>query len=487
MTAQKNIDRPIDRRDFLKSATLGMGAMAAVSAMGKGAGTASKKPNVVFIMTDQQHYKMMSCMGDDYIKTPNMDKLANMGYRFNKAYCSNPVCMASRFTLLTSHQASVVGLKGNAGKRFNSFHDEESLRDVLAKGSLGSAFTQAGYDTLYSGKTHLYGSKDASRYGFTTFDSDDPYEGPAIYAEKVFRERAASTNENPFLLFLSFMNPHDICYKAGNEEGLLDTLPPEKAAETRRFLAYKEGLTKEEFAQQVPPPPSNLAPIAGETRGMIRKAKSGREWGEEEWDTYRWMYYRLTESVDALVGRVLTALEKSGLQDDTIIVFTSDHGDMNGAHRLVFKNVLFEEAQRIPFIFAGKGIKKNVADDETLACNGFDLIPTLCDLVDIECPEGIKENGISLKPHLMEEGTKNSRKYLITECLNGFQIHDGRYKYTVYETKGNPEFLVDLVADPGEEQNFLTHPEYQETKTKLKRILMADIKERGFYPLATDK
>ena len=197
------------------------------------------------------------------------------------------------------------------------------------------------------------------------------------------------------------------------------------------------------------------------------------------------MYHRLTESVDAQIGRVLSALEKSGLEDNTIIVFTSDHGDMNGAHGLTLKNVLFEECQRVPLIIAGKGITPNYADKTTLVCNGLDFLPTLCDLAGIEVPKGLP--GISLKPYLTGKGQKSDRKYIFTEDYNGYQINDGRYKYSIYELPGHPETLTDLKTNPGETINYATDPSYSKIKETLKGELMTNLAKRKLTPLPDNK
>jgi choline-sulfatase len=440
---------------------------------------AQDKPNVLFIMTDQQSYNMMSCMGNKWLQTPNMDKIAEMGYRFEKTYCANPVCMPSRFSLLTGHYASEVGVKENT----NAW-DPKKVTGILATDALGNIFRKAGYETLYSGKTHLYGTKDVSEYGFK-INTTDPYDGPATYAEKVLAEMGKTKREKPFFLFLSFLNPHDICYKAGMDKRYPDKLPEANKKETVRLLALQKTLSEAEYHNQVPPHVANRSPINDEQPEMVTMAALSRGWNKDEWDLYNWMYLRLTESVDALIGRVLTALEKSGLEENTIIVFTSDHGDMHGAHNLILKNVMFEEAQRVPFIFAGNGIKENVVENSTLVCNGTDFIPTICDLVGINTPKGLP--GISLKPYLTGKGNKPERKFIITEGYNSYQIYDGRYKFTIYELPGYPETLTDILKNPGETKNYCNDIEYSSIKSSLKKELMANLTNRGLTPLPENR
>lgn len=440
---------------------------------------ARTKPNVLFIMTDQQSYNMMSCMGNKWLSTPNMDRIANMGTRFDKTYCANPVCMPSRFSLLTGHYASEAGVKENT-----QAYDADKVQRIVAEHALGVIFRKAGYETRYSGKTHLYGTKDVSEYGFT-INNTDPYDGPAIYAEQILPEIGKDKNSKPFLLFLSFLNPHDICYKAGMDKRYPAGLSEANVRETARLLAFQKTLPPETYRKQIPPKPVNPSPINDEHPDMVSMDIFPRSWNSDQLDLYNWMYHRLTESVDAQIGRVLTALKNTGLEENTIIIFTSDHGDMNGAHGLILKNVLFEECQRVPLIFAGKGIKPNIADKTTLVCNGLDFIPTICDLVGIEVPKGLP--GISLKPYLTGMGEKPERKYIVTEDYNGFQITDGRYKYTIYELPGNPEILTDLQVNPGETINYAKDPASQTIKSSLKKELMANLSKRGLTPLTQDR
>ncbi len=245
--------------------------------------------------------------------------------------------------------------------------------------------------------------------------------GWTLYAEKVLAEFGKARPNQPFLLFLSFLNPHDICYKAGAIPGFPESLPPDTARETVRLLAKQKALTPGEYRRQVPPRAANRAPINGEQPNLV--STGPRAWDDAQWDLYNWMYHRLTESVDAQIGRVLAALQKSGLEDNTIIVFTSDHGDMNGAHGLAMKGVMFEECQRVPFIFVGPGIQRGVADRRTLTCNGLDLLPTICDLAGFTPPAGLP--GVSLKPFLQGAGPTPERQYIVTESHNAHQVNDG--------------------------------------------------------------
>jgi len=412
-----------------------------------------------------------------------------MGYRFDRTYCINPVCAPSRFSLMTGHYSSEVGIKENLRSRrpprFDSYEarvqrsyafDVSKVEKIKQSYAWGRIFRNAGYETFYSGKQHLWG--DFSGYGFTLHGTD-PYDGPASYAEKALAEIGASKRDKPFLMFLSFMNPHDICYLPRE----IFEIPEAQVRATIHYRKLHKTLSMLDYSRQIPPRKTST-PIDGEHPDMVSFVSHYRHW-DQEWDFYNWMYHRFTEDVDQQVGRVLDALEKAGLRDNTIIIFTSDHGDMQGAHGLVWKNVLFEECQRVPFIFAGPGIKRNHVDESTLVCNGLDLLPTICDLVGIEIPKGLR--GISLKPYLTGVGDSPERESIITESFNAFQITDGRHKYTIYELPGHPELLTDLETNPDETINYADNPQYSGIKASLKKKLMADLAERGLTPLPEDR
>ncbi len=434
-----------------------------------------ERPNILFIITDQQSFNMMSCTGNKWLKTPNMDRLANNGYRFEKTYCTNPVSMPSRFSLITGRYTTDVGVKGNVKT------DPNKVLPVARESSMGNLLLQAGYQTLYSGKTHLYSSKDLVDYGFT-LNGTDPYKGPADYAERFFTTYNAKS-EKPFLLYLSFMNPHDICYDAGYDPRYPDRLKPDQVIATQYYIDLQKNLSKEEYKKQIPPVPANVLPN-GSYMELTQSGSGSRDWTNDQWDFYRWMYHRLTEDVDTQIGRVLAALDKSGAKENTIIIFTSDHGEMNQSHGLVHKSQLLEECQRVPFIFTGKNIKKGYVDKENLA-TGFDVVPTICDLAGAKIPNNIP--GISLKPLITGKKDKTGRNYIIVESSSGYQIHDGRYKYSIFEKKKTIETLMDIVSDPGELTNLADNPKYEEIKNKLKSLLMANLEKRNLLPLSVYK
>ena len=162
-----------------------------------------KKPNIIFILTDQQSASMMSCTGNHYLKTPAMDSLAATGTRFNKAYCTNPVCLPSRFSLMTGRMPSEINV------HCNDIEDHDPVTDRIRQESLGTLFKNAGYETAYGGKVHLPPELHPSKNDFDFITADERDVLADTCAEFVKRP-----HDKPFFLYASFINPHDICFMA---------------------------------------------------------------------------------------------------------------------------------------------------------------------------------------------------------------------------------------------------------------------------------
>jgi len=448
----------VNRRDFLKKAG---GAVTAVSmaAPGAPASNEGQRPNILLIMTDQQSARMMSCAGNPFVRTPALDSLASAGVRFERAYCCAPVCIPSRFSLMTGRMPSEIGL------RSNDLSHIDGIPDRIKHQGLGHLFRSAGYDAAYGGKVHLP-LMNAEDVGFDYICRDERDELARVCADYITRHDGP-----PFLLVASFINPHDICYMAIRdfaeaeyskrliERGVTEIATLDEA------LRLPEGIGREEFFSTVCPPlPPNFEPQKDEPeaiRELLAQRpfrKSARErWTEERWRMHRWAYRRLTEMVDVQVGRVLDALRESGKEKNTLVVFTSDHGDMDSAHRMEHKTAFYEEASRIPLIARLPGvIPAGRVEGRHLVSNGLDLVPTLCDWGGIDVPNGLR--GVSFRP--AAEGRKPAarRDCIPVESELGRMIVTGDFKYALYDAGKNREQLYDLVNDPGETRNAAGDP-----------------------------
>ncbi len=442
------------------------------------------QPNILLITTDQQYARMMSCAGEASVKTPALDALAARGVRFENAYCANPVCVPSRYSMITGYMPHVFdGLETNRTRGQNV--TQPVVEKYIQTQPMGWLLRNAGYDTFYGGKLHVQQLKRFSEeaekpFGFTSL-TPDPRRELAQKTAALLREK----RDKPFLVWASFMNPHDIC-KVPKEE-------------------TKDGwdrLKKEFPNHQLPPLPANFEPTQGEIEwiklfreGQVRgTGLNGRfgcfahKWSEEHFLWYRWSYRRFMETVDGEIQIILKALEESGRDKDTVVIFTSDHGDHDGAHRLTMKRSFYEESANVPLIVADPGIAKaGTLDRRSLVSTGLDLIPTMCDYAGVEVPAGLR--GRSFRPQVDGRKGAEGRDCVVGQTNTGRMLRTARYKYNVHFVDGKSgEQLFDMTTDRGEMNNLVGIEELQPVLREHRRILtqwVADNKdEKGKRYLA---
>lgn len=451
---------------------------------------ATTKPNIVFIMTDQQSYNMISALSKyynlnpNYASTPNLDKLVNSGISFTNTYCANPLSVPSRFALFTGEYGGKYNIRTNTPTV-----DNAALAALFQKSAMGNIFLKNGYQTYYGGKVHLpYPDKNSKfdppkNYGFTTYVSDNERDTLAQVAADMISKRTTTT---PFLMVLSFLNPHDICAEAGSNVSTVvpvDPLHPDIAADIvdiRKVISEYDSLY---FYQNMAP----ALPVNFEKQANYPAPASGvfKKYPDYYWRKYRWIYSYMVSQVDASIGKVLNAINQSPLKDNTIIIFTSDHGEMQGAHHTTLKELPFEECQRVPFIISGKGIVQNQVDN-SLICNGMDLIPTMCELAGIPIPDNLK--GISLAKRATLNIPVAQRSFLYLEASAFSQIiQNSTYKYTKMDKTAPNEILIDLINDPGEMKNVCTTNTTYINKTNDLRTLLANELSTGINPAYVSK
>lgn len=447
---------------------------------------------------------MLSCAGNPYVKTPNMDSLAQSGIRFERAYVANPVCSPSRMSLMTGRMPSEIGMECNedGGK-------EVVVPRAMLEDSLGHTFRRAGYRTVYGGKVHLPGAEAGNRgrdnldaFGFELLSRDQRGEMGRSCAA-FLREK----HERPFLMVASFINPHDICFMAisafakatGQDAAAVQkkqARPDSPAEYLAKAMRTPEGISEDEFFRRYCPPlPANLEVPKDELSSLAVDKREfqlwvRRKWTDRDWRLHRWAYARLTEQVDREIGVVLEALRESGRDKDTLVVLTGDHGDQDASHRLEHKEVLYEEAIRIPFIVSGKGVAKaGAVDRQHLVSNGLDLIPTLCDFAGIPKPPSL--HGYSVRPLAEGRGVTQWRDCLVVENHLGRLVHGGEWKYLAGRDAKHGdacgicpgriknwdgkvrEMLIDLKTDPGEMVNLAGERRHELRLREGRRLLRA--------------
>ena len=462
----------IDRRSFLKTTIAGVGALAAPSLL-RGAANFPKKPNIIFIFTDQQRASMMSCAGNSYLKTPAMDYIAENGIRFTRAYTTNPVCSPARVSLTTGRFAGYFKDKRGKAPRSNaeSMHIK-NIPDEVKSTTMAAYLKQAGYELIYGGKQHLPKGLNPKTLGFRVISNDQRSQMAQVAAEEITKDHS-----KPFFMVLAFINPHDICYMPIRDQGQknLDRLATQLKHLDAAML-IPEGVSEDEFYETLCPPlPENLEPQADEPDGIRKllfqtwnyKAYARDNYDERRWRMHRYAYCRLTEMVDSEIQIVLDALKRSGKEEETLVLFSSDHGEMDSSHRLQEKNTLYEEATNVPFVAMWKGhIPAGRLDEKHLISNGLDLLPTVCDYAGIK---GVADpRGRSLR-QLFENKPVEWRKTLGVECMIGRMIvSEDRFKYIKYDVEETKEHLLNLNEDPYETKHFTDDPRFAERLKELK-------------------
>lgn len=446
---------------------------------------AAERPNIVFVITDQQFADAMSCrMGSEYLHTPTMDDLARRGTVFTRAYASNPLCMPLRSSLFTGRYPHETGVTANQRPPGGQLAPEFV--------SMGTYLRRAGYTTAYSGKWHLcWNQKDEETHGFEILDSRSKLSPPEAdnYDARVARGAVQFLQrrpKQPFLLVASFLNPHNICEWA------------------RRLAGREQRLNCGEIGDppgpdQLPPPPANLEPPKHEPDGMTLMRRAYQvdtglfpvsRFTVEDWRKHRWGYYRMIEKVDGEIAKVLGALREAGLEENTLIIFTSDHGDCAGAHRFNQKTVFYEESARIPLILTWKG-KTAGATCDRLVNIGVDILPTMLDCADAPQPKVLP--GRSLLPLALGQPIDNWRDYIVVEnhmiqsgevdgikpTMQGRMVRSDRYKYCIYSYGQRRESLYDLEEDPLETVNLAPDPQYRRVVIDHRNMLRQFAKANG--------
>ena len=466
---------------------------------GDPAAAADRRPNFLFILTDDQSPESLSAYGNTVCQTPNIDRLAAEGMVLRDAHhmgsWSGAVCTPSRTMIMTGRTVwRIPGAKGKKRRR------SDNSRRQAAQQSLPAVFNQAGYATFRTCKNgnsfpeanQLFTvRKDATKRAGTD-EEGSRWHGDQVLA--YLDQRQASGDKKPFLIYFGFSHPHDprnatpeLAAKYGADNRNVPPQPNPKAPPlpvnylpAHPFHHGHPGLRDEEKVQGV---------LKRRDESTIRN-ETGRE-------------YACIENIDTQIGRVLAQLEAMGELDNTYIFFTADHGMSVGRHGLTGKQNLYEHTWRVPFIVRGPGIEAGSQ------ASGFiyllDMLPTLCDLAGIEPPETVE--GQSFRTVLEGKddrirdvlygvycgGTKPGIRAVKTIGwkLIKYDVLEGKVRETqLFDLAKNPhEFLAEhqsddvqqlLGIDPTEEQiDLAEHPDFAEKRSELDALLKSEMQRLG--------
>ena len=456
---QNENDRPLSRRQALAAAA-GAAAMALANRLPFGNATLEaaprRRPNIIFILTDDHRYDMFGALGHPFLKTPNMDRLIREGVLFSNAFVTTSLCSPSRASFLTGRYASSHGVINN----FTPWNENNiTFMELLKK---------AGYDTAFIGKWHMPGGGLPKLRGVDLFVSftkkdgqGDYYDCPLFvnhrpaaprkeyiteeltdYALDFIKERA----DRPFCVYLSHKAVHH------------DWKPPR----------HLKGIYKNEKIDF-------LAPESDRWNTW-----SGNNWLEGSMGSMHGIYRRYCEcltSVDEQLGRVLKQLDAMGILDDTVIVYAGDNGYLWGEHRLYAKHWPYEESMRIPFVVRYPRLVRGPGRRARQMALNIDLFPTLLELAGVRPERPV--DGESLVPALRDAKAPGRRSFMY-ELFKDFPfggrvpphraVRTERYKYIEWEACRANE-LYDLEEDPRELSNIIGTVQDKELLPAMKKEL----------------
>lgn len=441
------------------------------------------KTNLIYIFADQLRYQSLGYAGDQNAITPNIDHLCRNSVNLCNAVSGHPVCAPYRASLLTGKYTTSTGMVINE-IRMNTNH--KTFAHVL---------NDNGYETAYIGKWHMYAAelgnhfdpknsfipKGPDRLGFNgyfnSYNFHHEYYGESAYyhldtPEKIYcngyepdeqtdiaveQLKRLSAGDKPFALFLSLGTPHD--------PWTSDNVP----------AGYLEKFKDKEFKL----PPNYLPENDPHADNWARLSEKERS----ELTGWMQVYYAMTADLDDNIGRLMSEINALGLDKNTIVIFTSDHGELFGAHGRRAKNIFYEEAVRVPFLIKWDGHLKAGAKRD-FVFNTVDIMPSLLSLMELKIPKAVEgsdysaciEGSKDTDDGALMMGTGPTAVFGNGNEWRGFRTK--QYTYAVFKSDGQ-ELLFDNIRDPYQMKNLAAHSEYGIVKEKLKSAMWEKMRKIG--------
>jgi len=440
------------------------------------------KPNLIYIFADQLGYNQVGYNGNEFAYTPEIDAIAEDSLCIDNCVSGHPVCAPYRASLFTGKYTTSTGMVINE-IRINPCH--ETIAKVLNK---------EGYNTSYLGKWHLYANQlghheevknsyipvGENRLGFKEFvgyNFHHRYYAPHAYYHKDTNEKvyvdgyepdvqtdmAIDTlkrlkDENkPFAFFLSIGTPHD--------PWTIDNVPA-KYYERFKDVAF--------------PLPKNYVNHNDKYADMWARYFFKERSKINDWKK---VYYAMVANLDENIGRLFKEIKAMGLEENSIIVFTADHGEMFGAHGRRAKNIFYEEAVRVPFLLKAPSLNKGKTD---ALFNTVDIMPTLLSMMGIDSPKEVE--GKDMLPFIKGEKETPINEGSLMMCTgptamwgNGFEWRAYRtkqYTYAIYR-RDRKEFLFDNINDKYQMNNLVKNPKYKDVLKEIKANMYAEMERIG--------
>ena len=427
------------------------------------------KQNLIYIFADQLRYQSVGYNGDEKAKTPNIDAFSKECTIMDNAVSGHPVCAPYRASLLTGKYTTSTGMVIN------------EIRISQNHVTFPNVLREAGYETCYIGKWHLWANvwgdhfnpdnsyiPEGQRLGFDDFfagfNFHHDYYSPLAYyhlnsKDKIFYDgyepdcqtdmaiehlTRLAKSDKPFALFLSLGTPHDPWIREN---------VPEQYYDMFCHIAFPN---PDNYLDENDPYADDWAKLSHEER--------------EQLESWRQCYYAMVANLDDNFGRLIDAIDTLGLRENSIVIFTSDHGELFGAHGRRAKNIFYEEAVRVPYLIRGKDFKPTVCDANF---NTVDIMPTLLAYLDLPIPDTVE--GLNKKDEIdgitvSDEGSLMMGTGPTATYGDGHEwraYRTKRYTYAIFK-KGETEFLFDNVNDPLQMTNLAANPAYSTLKNKMR-------------------
>lgn len=421
------------------------------------------RPNIIFLLTDDQRRDTLGCYGNSIVQTPNIDKLANQGIIFNNMFVTTSICAPSRASILT----------GQYVRRHRIWDFSASLTEQQLTQSYPGLLKKAGYRLGFIGKWGVgqppkklfdYNKSFAGQGTYEINVDGEPRHLTSVMGDQALEFLNGSSSDSPFCLSISFKAAHvRDSYDLNSDPFPFD---PELRDLYRDVAMPLPKTADSRYYDRLPP--------------FLKNSENRMRWAVRFWGPARYQdsvkgYYRLISGVDIVVGRILRKLKEKGFSQNTIIIFTSDNGFYLGEYGFAGKWLPHEVSIRVPLIIHDPRLPQSERDTHrNEMALSIDIAPTILEMVGVQIPKGIQ--GRSLAPILRGENVKWRTEFFYEHLFSHPRIppteavRTQRWKYIRYiDTDPLYEELYDLRNDPLEENNLVSGVEHHDVVEKMRQ------------------
>jgi arylsulfatase A-like enzyme len=437
----------------------------------------NRRPNVLFVMTDDQRWDAMSCAGNRILRTPNMDRIAEGGVRFTEAFVSNALCSPSRGTIVTGLYSHTHGVTTNSGA---SHH----LRPGIP--TFPGLLQRAGYFTTLVGKWHIASTPTGFDH-WCILPGQGAYHDPVMIAngarvkfrgqsEDVVADQALETlrsrpKDKPFAMLFQFKAPHRAWEPAERFQKVYDDIAiPEPRDFNTSLDGRPEGIRKTDM---------QIADMPDFAKRGVPPSLPKPERKKLNYQVFLKNYYRTLLGVDENLGRVLDYLDSEKLAENTIVIYTGDNGFFLGEYGMFDKRLMYEPSIRVPMLVRYPAAVKGGRVDSSHMVLNNDVAHTILDYCGVARPDSMRNHGESWRPILEGRSTEWRRSWLYENfeypgphCAPKMRgVRTDRWKLIHYIEEPVDFELFDVVNDPAEKRNLYRDPAHQNTVAELRKEL----------------